>query len=464
MRDYFPEQLEKLEGWTKSGATSAEVMRIFDEVSSGNQNDDIMMDPNDLWFLELATKKVRFMLGSWKVEPYSLEEAVNRLHVDTSAGFGYQGKKKGEVMEEIKAQAKQMQIDAKSLTPQVPIPCLLGTRGMLHQYDDPKRRVTYNVPAAQVALEQCFAGPLIEKAKTIPNYPIMFGKDVIPKLSKMNAQDMYPRGSYSVELDVSGMDKNLYAATLVRGFSVMEDMIDFENWEGKSLGRAKSIRWKRVWEYVKYYFLHTPVMLPDGRVKFLDGAVPSGSSFTQFIESVISMIMFMFYALKYGYSVLAINVLGDDCRAVTITRPDIKHIAQVYLETFFAVLNTKKTRIVRADRGGSEFLGYKFRNGFLYRPTMDWFNLMLHPENEVKDLPTSFSRLTAYMFLGGVNDVAFCDFYQTYQTCWPLENWDFVMTKDMKAKMLYGGMEFSLKKLLDYTMKDFVWSLISFKD
>jgi hypothetical protein len=320
------------------------------------------------------------------------------------------------------------------------------------------------VPAAQVALEQCFVGPLIDKARSIRNYPIMFGKNVIPRLSKMNAETPYPRGSYSVEADISGMDKNLKTATLMRGFAVMEDMIDWKHYEGRELTEAQEERWKRVWEYVIHYFNHTPVMTPDGKVSYLDGSVPSGSSFTQFVESVVSLIMFYFFAFKAGLSVYDVKTLGDDLRAVTHKRPEVRDLAKVYLESFSAILNTKKTRIVRADITGSEFLGYKFNNGFLRRDTKEWFNLMLHPENPVKDLPTSFSRLTAYMFLGGVNDVEFTDFYEKYQMSWKLENWDFVMTKDIKAKMMYGGMNFTLKKLLDYTRQDFVWSLITFKD
>jgi hypothetical protein len=464
MRDFFPEELAEVEGWTKSGATSAEVTRIYEEVRSGTQNEDIEMDSADLSLLDLATKRVRCMLGNWKVEPLSLDAAMERLHPDTSAGFGYPGKKKADVLDEIRAQAREIEISAKSYTPMTPLPAILGTRGLLHVEGDPKRRIIYNVPAAQVVTEQRFVGALLDRVKNEPNYPIMFGKNVIPRLSVMNNQEIHPRGAYSVEVDISQFDRNLKTATLRRGFSVMEDMIDFNHWEGKELGKAKRTRFKRVWDYSVYYFLHTPVMTPDGRVSFLDGSVPSGSAYTQFVESIVSLIMFTFFCLRAGFAMIKAAVLGDDCRGVTMGRPDLKVMSKIYADTFHARLNTKKTRIVRADLAGSQFLGYKFRNGFLYRPTMEWFNLMLHPENEVKDLPTSFSRLLAYMFLGGVNSVRFTDFFIKYQTCWPLENWDFVMTKDMKAKMMYGGMNFSLKKVLEYTMQDFVWSLITFKD
>jgi len=464
MRDYFPEQMEQLEGWTKAGATSAEVVRIFEEVRGGKQNEDIELDRNDQWFLDLATKKVRCLLGDWKVQPLGLDDAMLRLHPDTSAGFGYQGKKKSEVFEEIRKQAKDLEVKAKEHAKINPLPCLLGTRGALHRETDPKRRIIYNVPSAQVALEQCFVGPLIDKAKQSPNYPIMFGKNVIPRLSEMNVKHAHPRGSHAVQLDVKSFDRNLRTATLRRGFTVMEDMIDFDTWKGTQLGESKKRRWKRVWDYTVYYFLHTPVMLPDGKIEFLDGSVPSGSGYTQFIESICSLIMFMFFALKYAVPVIDLKSLGDDLKAIVMGRPDIKLIEQVYGEIFFAVINTKKTRFVRADAGGQEFLGYRLNKGFLKRDSFEWFNLMLHPENEVKDLPTSFSRLTAYMFLGGVNDNEFSRFYETFQSCWPIENWDFVMTKDIKTKMLYGGLEFTLKKLLEYKRSDFVWSLITFKD
>jgi len=464
MRDYYPDEFEEAMKFTKGGASSYEVQRIFEDMASGPQNDDIEISAEDQWFLDEATSKVKSMLGSWKVEPLELKDAMNRLHHDTSAGFGYRGLKKGECLDQIYEQARMVEINAMDLVPQEPIPMMLATRAIMYDWTKPKQRVTFVGASAIVVNEQKFVAPVIEKMKTIPNYPIMFGKNVIPRLSKMHNQTPFPKGSYSCELDISKMDRNLRTATIRRGVDVMENMIDFDHWKGKKLREAQKKRWMRTWFFVVYYLLHTPVMKPNGEIQFLDGAMPSGSSFTQLIESIISMIMFVFFSLKYGFGIYDLKVLGDDCKAITQGRPRQEDIAECYLRTFSAVLNTVKTKIRRADREGPEFLGYQFRNGFLYRPTMDWFKLMLHPENEVKDLATSFSRLTAYMFLGGVNDVQFIRFFEHYQGSYPLENWEFVKTRDMKAKMLYGGMNFPIKKLLEYTVDDYVMSLITFKD
>lgn len=463
MRDFFPEEYERTKEWTKRGASNEEAMKIFDSGRGKGQNDTMVMDSDEQFFLDLACKRVRSMLGSWKVEPWSLDRAIDNLHTDTSAGYGYPGKKKGEVLEEIRAEAKDMMYHAIDHRPQVPKPALLGTRGVSIKRDSPKRRIIYNVPGAQVALGQIFYGPLTEKAKSIPNYPIAVGKNTIPKLAEKNAQVRYPKGSYKIKIDCQHFDRNLMTFLIIRACGITADMIDFTHWKGKLLNDSQEMRWRRLWEYCVEYTTHTPIMKPDGTLAWQDGEICSGEPGTQWLESIISLIMVTYWTLLAGVHMYDVSALGDDCDPTVHGYPDLNHLVRTYYRTFHAVVNLKKTEIINAAKDGGSFLGYNFRNGFLIRESDEWFRMMLYCEHPVKDLATSFSRLTAYMFLGGINDVRFTDFFTKYQQCWPLENWDFVMTRDMKAKMMYGGQTFVSKKLLENTANDFLYALITFK-
>lgn len=368
-------------------------------------------------------------------------------------------------MGEIVAKAKEIAYNAMGYVKQVVPPCLLGTRGHLQPLWGKKKRIIYNAPAEIALLEQTFVAPLLKKCKDMGEAcPIMFGKNVIPRLSRMNMASEFPGGSYAVELDISGFDKGILAAFELRAFGILEALLDFDHWKGKKLCPSAARRYQRVWDFCVEYVIHTPVMTPDGKCWFLDGSIASGSSFTQLVESILSMLYAEYYAITEANPILDLKVLGDDCRMVLARFPDMTMIARIYKTLFGAVVNVEKTKVRKADRPGSEFLGYHFERGFLRRDREEWFRMMLNTEYPVKSLEVSFSRLTAYMFLGGVNDRKFTDFMIQYQRCYELKrSWKMSHTRDLKAKMNYGGLELPDKRLLEYTMSDYMWSLITFK-
>jgi len=241
-------------------------------------------------------------------------------------------------------------------------------------------------------------------------------------------------------------------------------LLDFEHWEGKSLRPSEVKRYRRVFDLLMEYFINTPVMGPEGYLYIIEGMIKSGSGFTQLIGSIITALIMSMLAVHTGNGIYDLKVLGDDGYTALAQFPDIKKWADLIWRWFRMVLSVDKTKVFSGNKYEKEFIGYVFKGGFLVRSSFELFNLLLHPSSKVDSLQKSFSRLTAYMFVGGVSDIKFCKFYEFFQSCYPLDSsWDYLEDYEGRRKRDYAGQEIPVKKLLEYTMHDFLYALVSIK-
>jgi len=119
--------------------------------------------------------------------------------------------------------------------------------------------------------------------------------------------------------------------------------------------------------------------------------------------------------------------------------------------------------VFSGNKPDKRFLGYKFQRGFLTRDSFEFFNLALHPEREVDCLEKSYSRMVAYMHMGGVSDIQFSRFFEWYQSGYPIADVSLMVDKDMMNKKEYGGLNFEVKSLHLYTLRDFLWGPVTRK-
>ena len=300
-----------------------------------------------------------------KVEPISVEESAETLH-DTSAGYSFRGKSKHEVLDLIVEKAYGMTCDIRDGKKLPPTPCTLGTRGSLHLKEERKGRLIFVYPSEITVLEQMFVHPIYEMLKKEKDSPLYFGPNTIARLSR-DSQRNFPNGSHSITVDFRTFDINVIIAMIYAAFDIIYEMIDFTHYKGKKISKAATLRWERVFSFLREYFCHTPVMTPTGRLIWIDGAVPSGSGFTQLVDSIVAMIATRFLANTTCNAVLDLKSLGDDVRAVLAGRPRLEVWEELMLKSFKMEINTKKTKVKSAKVLGSGFLGYEFKNGYLYR-------------------------------------------------------------------------------------------------
>lgn len=283
---------------------------------------------------------------------------------------------------------------------------------------------------------------------------MFIGENLLYRLRKLLQKD-FGYGAASIQTDISNFDRDIPVWLLEQAFRVLEALLNFSVWEGVKVAPAVEKRYRRWFEYVKEYFINTPVMLPDGSLRWMVGGVPSGSALTQLMDSIINYMIINFLAVRTGHGVYDTRVLGDDGKLDIAGRPNLEHWAKLLFHWFGMTLSVKKTRIFGRRFGQKGFLGYDLRSGVLTRPREEFFRLLAHPEREVDSLTKSFTRLTAYMFLGGVNDLRFCQFFEFFQSCYPLDDVAPEFDYDVRQKMMYAGLEIPIKTLRQYTVDDF---------
>lgn len=108
----------------------------------------------------------------------------------------------------------------------------------------------------------------------------------MPRLHELMNYDISSLNQCTVTLDWSAFDANCPKWIIHKAFDVLENMIDFKKMTVRTDGyeidftNEKAIQYKNVFEWVKFNFTNTKVMLPNSLTIRLDGCIPSGSYFT----------------------------------------------------------------------------------------------------------------------------------------------------------------------------------------
>jgi hypothetical protein len=110
-------------------------------------------------------------------------------------------------------------------------------------------------------------------------------------------------GGTIVCLDYSKYDSTIPAVFIREAFRILSTW--FEESDLNEFG----------WSTIVNYFINTPIVMPDGHLYVgKNHGVPSGSYFTQLIDSVVNVALMYAYSHKFGFRFdpLSLFVLGDD--------------------------------------------------------------------------------------------------------------------------------------------------------
>jgi len=228
-----------------------------------------------------------------------------------------------------------------------------------------KTRLVWGYPLEMTIMEARFARPLIERFKQLPT-PMAFGMSKAELGAKLCRYFEEQPGT-TVCLDFSKFDSTISKTLIYQAFRILATW--FLPCTRELLG----------WDTIVKYFVFTPIVMPDGHLYTgKNHGVPSGSYFTQMIDSIVNVILM--YALEYGcgmhFDERSLYVLGDDVIVQVKGKVELKRWAQ-FLEARGLLLHDDEKTVV----GRVHFLGAIWVKGKPDAPMDELVNKACFPES-----------------------------------------------------------------------------------
>lgn len=242
-------------------------------------------------------------------------------------------------------------------------PCVAYAR-VQHGEAGPKTRLVWGYPFEMTLIESRFARPLIQHFLSVRT-PMTVGLQRFQlgaRLSRLcNSSLVYG-------IDFSKFDASISPRLIDLAFRVLSSYFEFDS------------DLKVLWDFVVHYFIHTPIILPDGYMYRKHSGVPSGSYFTQVIDSIINYAIIQYCALTITGDMVSndyIFVLGDDSIFALTVPTRIDHFANL-CKAFGLVVNVEKSS--RGTLRGVTYLGHTWDRLLCDRPVDELFKRLVFPE------------------------------------------------------------------------------------
>lgn len=256
-----------------------------------------------------------------------------------------------------KAEAKTRALERGLQTLQgvkAPEPCLAFART---QFND-KTRLVWGYPYSMTLIEGIIAYSLNEVFKG-GSTPMAFSMASGALGAKLRVASYHRKWAYSV--DMSQYDATISADLIHQAFQILRTWYDMEEIEPIS---QKSVG--EIFDLVERYFICTPIVMPDGFLYLgKRHGVPSGSFFTQMVDSIVNVIICGTMAARYSLNVSKreVFVLGDDLMFWSNRRVDLDVLAKFVNDAFGVKMHgAEKSAIYRFDEP-VHFLGRIWSKG-----------------------------------------------------------------------------------------------------
>jgi hypothetical protein len=233
--------------------------------------------------------------------------------------------------------------------------------------DGPRVRLIWGYPQSMTILEGILAVPIIDRfLGEGGSGPIAFGISKGALAGKLCHLESF---NTRVSIDFSGFDASIHCWLIYRAFDILRTYI------------PRNPELDTIWKKVIKYFIYTHIVLPDGQRYGKRRGVPSGSWFTQLIDSLVALIAIQYAMQRRSRRTLAddqVMVLGDDCVFGTNENLTLPGIASALMELGLE-LNVEKSRISRYGQA-CHFLGHEWLKGFMTRPIKEIAQRLVYPE------------------------------------------------------------------------------------
>nr|APG78298.1 RdRp [Hubei partiti-like virus 54] len=249
-------------------------------------------------------------------------EMLGALKADTSCGIELLGKK-GDILNQQIGMRREAAVRRGIKAPN---PCQAFARTQRGN----KTRLVWGYPIEMTMMEARFARPLIDKFIQMDT-PMMIGKPKYLIGTRINCNIQPCRNSYSI--DYSKYDSSIHEGLINMAFSILGTWFSPEDKE--------TFAWQKIVEY----FIRTPIVMPDGKLYVgKTRGVPSGSFFTQLIDSLVNLLLLKYVTLLQGVrlSLGRVMILGDDSIFGVDEELDISKMASD-LDDMGITLNVEKS-------------------------------------------------------------------------------------------------------------------------
>lgn len=267
------------------------------------------------------------------------ETVLQAIKLNKSAGLPSMRKKVDDLPY---AFHREQQVRARLKAPN---PCVAFKRTQ----EGNKTRLVWGYPFEMTLMESRFARPLIDEFLS-RRTTMAFGMSKA-ELGSIIHRNIVDKPGTIVCLDYSKFDTTISQSMIRRAFSILATWFTDQDLE------------EFAWNQIVSYFIYTPIVMPDGNLYRGKGhGVPSGSYFTQLIDSIVNTALIFALQHKFQFNLDWRNllVLGDDVIMNVNGSFDIVEWKQ-YLSTFGMKMNEEDTTI-----GEPHFLG-----AFWYRGKPD---------------------------------------------------------------------------------------------
>lgn len=322
-----------------------------------------------------------------------------------SAGLTAWGQTKVQSLVRAYERGRQVLINEKS-----PEPCIAFKRTQFNG----KTRLVWGFPYSMTAIEGLFARPLIRKFLKIVN-PMAFGKSTGFMGAKLRVASYNNKYAYST--DVSSFDASMSAQLIRVAFNIISTWFNMEDEIRTS--SSDVLRAGDIWDKIVTYFITTPIVMPDLNLYLgKRHGVPSGSYFTQIIDSVINTIIVGTISSKFNMRIDKehLSVLGDDVLFWSDRKISLKTLAEYASVTFNANFNAEKSATFESG-DVVHYLGRNWDNGIPDLPMDDILIRMTQPEKfrKYSTSPTERSKQVRLLLASyaAVYETAFKIFFQT---------------------------------------------------
>lgn len=303
--------------------------------------------------LRQSFEKVRRMFHVGKLEPIKLEEVV--FDGTTNSGAPFFGRKADYYRESL-SYAKATQKG------RAPDPLTVFHRGK----DEKVARPVFGYPFSMTLLESQFFQPY--QAELVNHHTPYVGGQINLQISAL-INEIRCKSESMVELDYSGFDGSLSAKLISLAFSCIKSNFVMTKQQEKD------------WSTVTRYFVTGPMLLPDGSlIKGRRHGVPSGSMFTQIIDSICNALIIEYCARRLRVKPTRYCVLGDDSVIGLPVKLNVSDWAEVASELGVKINNDKSRGYWVTKEKETHFLGHDRAKFVLSRDVEDSVVRLLTPE------------------------------------------------------------------------------------